>query len=80
MFVKLVGNRIKIMRNQNVDTLKAYSEGRISRNKAMNELAVEFPELVKQLSESGLALPRVPAAVRDEMAEFVATLNVGART
>jgi hypothetical protein len=67
------------MRDQNVEILKAYSEGRISRNKAMSTLDVEFPELLNQLSKSGLALPRVPTVLRDEMAEFVATLETGLR-
>jgi hypothetical protein len=67
------------MRNQNVETLKAYSEGRISRNKAMSELDIEFPELLTQLSKSGLTLPRVPTAMREEMADFVAGLEIGPR-
>lgn len=77
MFVALVSSRIKTMGDKTVKTLTAYSEGRISRNKALSELKVEFPDLLTQLSKHGLALPRVP--VREEMADFVASLETGPR-
>lgn len=79
MFVALVSSRIKTMRDKTVETLTAYSEGRISRNKALSELKVEFPDLLTQLSKHGLALPRVPVAMREEMADFVASLETGPR-
>lgn len=79
MFVALVTSRIEAMREKTLETLKAYSEGKMSRNKAMSELNVEFPELLTQLSKNGLTLPRVPIAMREEMADFVASLETGPR-
>lgn len=67
------------MRDDALETLKAYSQGMISRGKALSELDVEFPELLDQLSTYGLTLPRVPVEMREEMADFVAALETGAR-